>query len=70
MPVALGCLIGVYGRATGDPLPTLYSGCLLLGFLSYKVALITKLVSDLTPKVGAAVRGSQAALAWILCTSS
>jgi hypothetical protein len=51
VPVALGCLIGIYNKATGEPLPLLYSGCLLLGFLSYKVALVTKLVADLSPKV-------------------
>lgn len=57
VPVALGCLIGIYGRVTGEPLPTVYIGCLLLGFLSYKGALITKLVSDLSPKVGEAAMG-------------
>jgi len=50
--VGLGVLVGVYDRVTGEPLPVLYSGCLLLGFLSYKLALVTKLVSDLSPKVG------------------
>lgn len=52
--VGLGVLVGVYDRVTGETLPVLYSGCLLLGFLSYKLALITKLVSDLAPKVGVA----------------
>lgn len=52
VPVALGVFLGIYNRATGEPLPLLYTGCLLLGFLSYKGALITKLVADLSPKVG------------------
>eukprot|EP00878_Enallax_costatus_P037279 GHUV01042097.1.p1 GENE.GHUV01042097.1~~GHUV01042097.1.p1 ORF type:complete len:207 (+),score=71.64 GHUV01042097.1:1019-1639(+) len=50
VPVALGCFVGVYGRVTGEPLDLVYSGCLLLGFLSYKAALVVKLVDDLTPK--------------------
>lgn len=51
VPVGLGLLIGVYNRVTGDTMPVLLSGCLLLGFLSHKVALVIKLVDDLSPKV-------------------
>lgn len=52
VPVGLGVLIGVYNRVSGDTMPVLLSGCLLLGFLSHKVALVIKLVDDLSPKVG------------------
>lgn len=51
VPLALGCMMGVYSKATGERPDLLYSGSMLLGFLSYKVALIVKLVDDLTPKV-------------------
>lgn len=71
VPIGLGCLIGVYNRVTGDTAPVLYSGCLLLGFLSYKLALITKLVSDLAPKVGVGgccVRGVLRSSKIVVCT--
>ena len=38
------------GRAPGDP-PLLEAGCLLLGFLSYKIALVLELWDDLKPKI-------------------
>jgi hypothetical protein len=38
-----------------EQLPLLYSGCLLLGFFSHKVALVVKLVDDLSPKVSCRV---------------
>ena len=51
VPASLGLLVGVAGALNGGPLPPVYQGSLLLGFLSYKAALIVKLVDDLTPKV-------------------
>ena len=52
--VALGAAVGaggaVAGRPAGEP-PLLEAGCLLLGFLSYKVALLLELWDDLKPKV-------------------
>lgn len=65
MPVALGIFLGVYNRVTGEPLPLLYTGCLLLGFLSYKGALITKLVADLSPKVGCGFGWPRQGLGWL-----
>ncbi|KAF8066269.1 hypothetical protein HT031_002592 [Scenedesmus sp. PABB004] len=50
VPAGLGLALGVYGRLAGHPAELLYSGCLLLGFLSYKGALVVKLIDDLTPK--------------------
>jgi hypothetical protein len=51
LPASLGLLLAGYDAVAGERLPLLYTGCLLLGFLSYKGALITKLVIDLSPKV-------------------
>ncbi len=31
------------------PVPLLYDGCLLGGFLSYKIALLTQLAADMSP---------------------
>eukprot|EP00879_Flechtneria_rotunda_P022186 GHRR01023409.1.p1 GENE.GHRR01023409.1~~GHRR01023409.1.p1 ORF type:complete len:275 (+),score=79.98 GHRR01023409.1:404-1228(+) len=50
VPVGLACLIGIYNAVSEEPLPLVYTGCFLLGFLSHKAALIVKLVDDLTPK--------------------
>ncbi len=52
--LGLGAAVGggsaLAGRAPGNP-PLLEAGCLLLGFLSYKVALLLELWDDLKPKV-------------------
>lgn len=40
----------------GPQLDLLHEGCLLGGFLSYKIALLVKLVDELTPKVRQGVR--------------
>ena len=51
--VALGAAVGAGTAASGraaDP-PLLEAGCLLLGFLSYKIALLLELWDDLKPKV-------------------
>lgn len=49
--VSLPLLVVVYNKVSDEPLPLLYEGCLLGGFLSYKLALLLKLIDDLTPKV-------------------
>jgi len=51
VPVGLAALVGLYNLLADEPLPLVYEGCALGGFLSYKLALIFKLVDDLTPKV-------------------
>eukprot|EP00775_Hariotina_reticulata_P010099 gene10099-10255_t len=43
VPVGLGLLIAVYNAVADEQLPLVYSGCLLLGFFSHKVALVVKL---------------------------
>ncbi|WIA14050.1 hypothetical protein OEZ86_012570 [Tetradesmus obliquus] len=51
VPAGLGLLVGVANKVAGENgLDLVYPGCLLLGFLSYKGALIVKLIDDLTPK--------------------
>ena len=49
--VGLACLMGCYNSVAEEPLSRLEEGCLLLGFLSYKVSLILKVAADLAPKV-------------------
>lgn len=49
--VGLAAALGAYNAAAPEPLPVVYEGCLLGGFLSYKVALLVKLFDELTPKV-------------------
>lgn len=49
--VGLAGLVAAYNAAAPEPLPLVYEGCVLGGFLSYKVALLVKLADDLTPKV-------------------
>jgi hypothetical protein len=56
---------GVYVRllvlqVVGEPLPLVYTGCLLGGFLTYKGALLARLVEELTPKVGLPLLPSRA----------
>ncbi|KAF6255644.1 hypothetical protein COO60DRAFT_1534221 [Scenedesmus sp. NREL 46B-D3] len=53
VPAGLGLLVGIANKVAGgdNGLDLVYPGCLLLGFLSYKGALIVKLIDDLTPKV-------------------
>ncbi|GFR52709.1 hypothetical protein Agub_g15338 [Astrephomene gubernaculifera] len=52
VPVGLACLAAAYNRVAGPDhsLDLLHQGCLLGGFLSYKLALLVKLVDELTPK--------------------
>ncbi|GLC49332.1 hypothetical protein PLESTB_000207600 [Pleodorina starrii] len=52
VPVALAGLGAAYNRVAGPEasLDLVHQGCLLGGFLSYKLALLIKLVDDLTPK--------------------
>lgn len=50
VPLSLGLLVAAYNRMAGEPLPLLYDGCLLAGFLSYKGALGTAVVQALSPK--------------------
>lgn len=50
VPVSLALLVWGFEQASGMEVPLLYKGCLLAGFLSYKGALVVKLVQDLTPK--------------------
>lgn len=53
VPVALGLTVWAYNQANAEyPLGTVDMGCMLLGFLSYKGALVLELVQDLAPKVG------------------
>lgn len=52
--IGLAALMGLYNRAAAEPLPLVYEGCVLGGFLSYKLALLVKLFDDLTPKVAIA----------------
>lgn len=50
--VALGAAVGLGSAATGRTEPPLIeAGCLLLGFLSYKIALLLELWDELKPKV-------------------
>jgi hypothetical protein len=49
--VGLAVTIFVYNRLADEPLALVYQGCVLGGFLSYKAALIVKLIDELTPKV-------------------
>jgi hypothetical protein len=50
--VALGAAVSAGTAATGRSEPPLVeAGCLLLGFLSYKVALLLELWDDLKPKI-------------------
>lgn len=51
VPVALATCMGLYNALAPEPLETLYEGCLLLGFLTYKFGLVSKVVDDLMPKV-------------------
>ncbi|EFJ50235.1 hypothetical protein VOLCADRAFT_104055 [Volvox carteri f. nagariensis] len=52
VPVALAGLSAAYNQIVGPEraLDLLHQGCLLGGFLSYKLALLIKLADDLTPK--------------------
>lgn len=50
--VGVAALIAAYNKAAPEPLPLVYEGCILGGFLSYKVALLVKLFDELSPKVG------------------
>ncbi|KAG2443532.1 hypothetical protein HXX76_001884 [Chlamydomonas incerta] len=52
VPVGLAVLAAAYNRVAGPEaqLDLLHQGCLLGGFLSYKLALLIKLVDELTPK--------------------
>jgi hypothetical protein len=47
-----------------------YPGCLLLGFLSYKGALIVKLIDDLTPKVRVCKRQARLLMLCTLATAA
>ena len=49
--VGLALVMFAYNRLAEEPLPLVYQGCVLGGFLSYKAALIVKLIDELTPKV-------------------
>ncbi|GLI61890.1 hypothetical protein VaNZ11_004402 [Volvox africanus] len=52
VPVSLAGLSAAYNQIAGPDgaLDLLHQGCLLGGFLSYKLALLIKLVDELTPK--------------------
>ncbi|PNH00832.1 Heat shock protein 7, chloroplastic [Tetrabaena socialis] len=52
VPVVLVLLATAYNRSVGPEasIDLLHEGCLLLGFLSYKLALVVKLVDELSPK--------------------
>ncbi|KXZ47348.1 hypothetical protein GPECTOR_36g71 [Gonium pectorale] len=52
VPVALAAGCAAYNRLVGPEasLDTLHQGCLLGGFLAYKLALVVKVADDLTPK--------------------
>lgn len=54
VPVGLAAMSGAVNLAAGpgQGLDLLHQGCLLGGFLAYKVALLIKLIDELTPKVG------------------
>jgi len=59
VPVGLACGVGVWNALSDAPLPLLYEGCLLGGFLAYKGALLTKLLQELLPKVRGGGGGGQ-----------
>ncbi|GBF91994.1 hypothetical protein Rsub_04718 [Raphidocelis subcapitata] len=50
VPVGLASAVAVWNALSGAPLSLLYQGCMLGGFLAYKGALLTKLLSELLPK--------------------
>ncbi|KAG2497196.1 hypothetical protein HYH03_004785 [Edaphochlamys debaryana] len=52
VPVAVAVLAAAYNLVAPEEarLDLLHQGCLLLGFLAYKMALLIKLVDELTPK--------------------
>ncbi|KAI8476345.1 MAG: hypothetical protein J3K34DRAFT_401981 [Monoraphidium minutum] len=50
VPVGLAAAVAAYNAIADDPIPLLYSGCMLGGFLAYKGALLTKLLNELLPK--------------------
>lgn len=51
VPFLLAVLMAAYNKNSEQPLELLYQGCLLGGFLSYKIALILKIADDNAPKV-------------------
>jgi hypothetical protein len=55
VPVGMAAAVAVWNRLSGSPLPLLYEGCMMGGFLAYKGALLTKLLQELLPKVRACV---------------
>ncbi|KIY91228.1 hypothetical protein MNEG_16736 [Monoraphidium neglectum] len=50
VPVGLAAAVGLFNALAEEPIPLLYTGCMLGGFLSYKGALLTKLLGELLPK--------------------
>lgn len=51
LPTGLAAAMAAFNRLTDNSLDTLHEGCLLLGFLSYKVPLILRIADDNLPKV-------------------
>jgi hypothetical protein len=54
--VAMAATLGAYNQFAEEPLPLVYQGCTLGGFLSYKIALLLELFQQNTVKVRGALR--------------
>lgn len=53
VPISLGVGIALFNKYSGDHLTLTEEGSLVLGFLSYKLALFSKIYDDLRPRFGA-----------------
>lgn len=64
VPVAMAALLGAINLVSEEPLPLVYQGCALGGFLSYKLALLLETFQQNSLKVGAGRAGAWAVCAW------
>ncbi len=60
VPVAMAALLGAINLVAEEPLPLVYQGCALGGFLSYKIALLLETFQQNSLKVGAGRAGGWA----------
>jgi hypothetical protein len=51
VPCGLALAMATWNQVSGAPLDVIHEGCLLGGFLTYKVPLILKIADDNVPKV-------------------